>query len=450
MKIACPSCSARYAIPDEKIEGKVAKIRCRKCGASIEADGRTTPATIGLASDGAAADEVAAMSAPDAAESAPDAAPEAAAEVPAGLYSVDLGESDQRNMSLTEIIDAYNDGEITAETYLWADGMADWQPLGEVAEIVDALHAAAEGEGDVAAADAPAAAADADPVVPAAEPEPAAPAPEPAIAAPEPETEPQPAAEAPQPEPEPEPEPAAPFTGGRDESSVLFSLSALTSSHSHAPPSSSGPASVGDDDSGLIDLKALTSQTEASPSSVTAPVTAAIPGIHAPAVVRETNGGKGKLYGIIAAAVVTVLLIVGIVLNQRANAEEARLAAETAEKERVALVAKLEAEKVAAVEKAKREAAEALAAEKAAQAKAQEEADAKAKADAEAKTKQAGVKTKRTKRSTRKKTSTSSKKKSQKTSTSSKKKKSTKKRGKCGCPMGDLQCAIRCAASKKK
>ena len=164
VKIACPSCSARYAIPDEKIEGKVAKIRCRKCSASIEADGRTTPATVRLAAEGVVADEVAAASAPDAAASAPDAA-EGAAEVPAGLYSVDLGESDQRNMSLSEIVEAYNNGDITAETYLWADGMADWQPLGEVAEIVDALHAAAESDAAVeAAAAAPVAEAAPEPV----------------------------------------------------------------------------------------------------------------------------------------------------------------------------------------------------------------------------------------------------------------------------------------------
>ena len=447
MKIACPSCSSRYAIPDEKIEGKVAKIRCRKCGASIEADGRTTPATIGLAAEGTAADEVAAMSAPDAAMSAPDAAESApdAAEVPAGLYSVDLGESDQRNMSLTELIDAYNDGEITAETYLWADGMADWQPLGDVVEIVDALHAAAAAEGE---APAPVAAIEAEAAAPVAEPapEPFA-APEPVVAAAPAEPEPQPAAEAPQ------PEPVAAFTGGRDESSVLFSLSALTSSHSHAPPSSSGPASGGDDDSGLIDLKALTSQAGASANSATAPVTAAIPGIHAPAVVRETNGSKGKLYAIIAATVVTIVLIVGVVLNQRANAEEARLAAEAAEKERAALVAQLEAEKLAAVEKAKAE-AKALAAAEAARVKAAEEAAEKARADAAAaaaSTKHAGVKTKsarNTKPSTRPKNTTSTKRST--SSQSSKSSTSTKKRGKCGCPMGDLQCAIRCAAKKKK
>ena len=31
MKIVCDSCSAKYSIADEKVAGKVFKIRCKKC-----------------------------------------------------------------------------------------------------------------------------------------------------------------------------------------------------------------------------------------------------------------------------------------------------------------------------------------------------------------------------------------------------------------------------------
>ena len=31
MKIVCENCSAKYSIADEKVKGKVFKIRCKKC-----------------------------------------------------------------------------------------------------------------------------------------------------------------------------------------------------------------------------------------------------------------------------------------------------------------------------------------------------------------------------------------------------------------------------------
>jgi predicted Zn finger-like uncharacterized protein len=39
MKVTCQSCQARYTIADEKVRGKVAKIRCKKCGTTILVDG---------------------------------------------------------------------------------------------------------------------------------------------------------------------------------------------------------------------------------------------------------------------------------------------------------------------------------------------------------------------------------------------------------------------------
>ena len=126
MKISCPACQAKYSIADEKVTDRLAKIRCRKCGATIVIDGKTTPANVYTA-----------------AGEAPDAGAAAAVEQDSGLsYSVDFGEGDQRNMSITEIVAAYNAGQVTAETYLWADGFADWKALGEIEEIVEALHAA--------------------------------------------------------------------------------------------------------------------------------------------------------------------------------------------------------------------------------------------------------------------------------------------------------------------
>ena len=126
MKISCPSCSAKYSIADEKVNNRLAKIRCRKCGATIVIDGKIDPPSVTTADGGGA-----------------EAQGGAAAQAPAGggaTYSVDFADNDQRNLTVAEIAAAYNAGEVTAETYVWADGFDDWKPLGEVSEIVEALH----------------------------------------------------------------------------------------------------------------------------------------------------------------------------------------------------------------------------------------------------------------------------------------------------------------------
>jgi predicted Zn finger-like uncharacterized protein len=41
MKLSCPTCNAKYSIADDKVRGRVVKIRCKKCGAIVIARGDT-------------------------------------------------------------------------------------------------------------------------------------------------------------------------------------------------------------------------------------------------------------------------------------------------------------------------------------------------------------------------------------------------------------------------
>ncbi len=283
MKISCPSCSAKYSIADEKVQDRLAKIRCRKCGTTIVIDGKVAPPNV------YAADHASASSSPD---------PAAAAATGGGDdFSVDLG-AEQPNMSLDQLIAAYNSGDVTAETYVWREGMADWQPLGEVPEIVDALNVAAGAPpsapsgpsgpsapgGDSPWGSEPQAALPSEPPRAAArsggraaasdlfggfdaagsEEDVMTSAPGGGGAAPA--------------LGEPSPPAGGQPTGARNESSVLFSLSALTSardggsSPSPSSPSAPGPsaptgglggmAAAAKEDSGLIDLKALTAEAK--------------------------------------------------------------------------------------------------------------------------------------------------------------------------------------------
>lgn len=240
MKITCQSCQSKYTVSDEKVQGKTVKIKCRKCGATILVNSN------GVTHGPADAASVATADAGDAGGSS---------------FLVNVGEGDQRSMSLQEIVAAYNSSVVTADTYVWADGMGDWQPLAQVESIVAALN----NPGGAAAEAAPV----------------AAPAPEPMAAAP---ADPLPRAAArrdvgrgggrdlfgggmsggaaegmatsgggfgARPAPAPAP------SGGRggEENSMLFSLSALTAKTAPAPSSITTAASR--EDSGLIDLRAL-------------------------------------------------------------------------------------------------------------------------------------------------------------------------------------------------
>jgi|HubBroStandDraft_2_1064218.scaffolds.fasta_scaffold05696_2 predicted Zn finger-like uncharacterized protein len=288
MKITCQSCQAKYNVADEKVQGKIVKIRCRKCGATIVAQGNGGGAN-GTASRGPT---------PPAAFAGDDV-----------QWHVNLGDNDPRTMTLRELIDAYNSSVVTQDTFIWTDGMDDWKPLSEVESVVAALHA------DAAADAAPPSAYE---VAPTAQAEPApAPAPLPAFQSSSVGEAMQPAYEAPttigafamqgQVEAPVEPKraavkrearsrdlfasrvanedvqtsaPVAPhimssalgagsagadaskLTGERNENSVLFSLAVLTKDSGGSDDAPAAPAKNVSEDSGLIDLKALALKAE--------------------------------------------------------------------------------------------------------------------------------------------------------------------------------------------
>jgi predicted Zn finger-like uncharacterized protein len=123
MKITCQSCQSKYNVADDKVTGKIVKIRCRKCGATIVVDGTTAAAGSNSTASGTSA--VAAQQ-------------PAAAEAP--TWHVNVSDNDQRTMSLSELVDAYNASTITQETFIWIEGMEDWKPLKDVEAVVAALH----------------------------------------------------------------------------------------------------------------------------------------------------------------------------------------------------------------------------------------------------------------------------------------------------------------------
>lgn len=117
MKIQCQSCQAKYTIADEKVLGKVVKIRCKKCSATIVINGNEQPH----------AEEAADTHVFDYANQSNE------------QWTVNVADGDQRTMTVAEIAAEYRAGVVTDETYCWKDGMADWLPVREIEQIYGSL-----------------------------------------------------------------------------------------------------------------------------------------------------------------------------------------------------------------------------------------------------------------------------------------------------------------------
>jgi predicted Zn finger-like uncharacterized protein len=122
MKVTCQSCQAKYTIADEKVRGKVAKIRCKKCGTTI------------IVNATGAAQSVPPGGMPDAsaAQSLPPAADYAHQEPAADHWSVLIADGDQRQLTEPQISALYKQGTVGYDTFVWKDGMTDWLQIAQI------------------------------------------------------------------------------------------------------------------------------------------------------------------------------------------------------------------------------------------------------------------------------------------------------------------------------
>ncbi len=136
MKIVCDSCGAKYSIADEKVAGKVFKIRCKKCSGVIVVRG----------------DQV------DQAADAGDAAQEQAAE--GGGYGGDavwhvvINGDQQGPYAPVQVGEMISAGTIDWEAYVWREGFDGWLAARDVPELVDAITGQGQEEQAAAASEA--------------------------------------------------------------------------------------------------------------------------------------------------------------------------------------------------------------------------------------------------------------------------------------------------------
>ena len=354
MKIVCDNCATKYSIADEKVRGKVFKIRCKKCSHIIVVKG--VEGEVAVDSGAAPAADVAA---------------EEPAPVGDGWHVVVNGEQ-VGPLSPAEVRAKFAGGEIDAETFAWKEGFGDWQRLASIDDFSDLASAppAADmtrrtgsddlfGSGndatsasndlfggpgaDLFAGSAPA----------------AAPAPasvglfgQPAGAEPQRRSQPTPGFGNRAIEDAPAPVAAAPsegpgkaMTGQRNENSVLFSLNNLQALASGGPsgPKAQAPSSnaAGIDNrpgfansqtegSGLIDIRAMAAATlSTSPSSSRShsgdlPAFSSAPvfsPIAAPILMPSAASGPPKwvwpIVGLGGAAVIAIVTVGVLLLNKK-------------------------------------------------------------------------------------------------------------------------------------
>ncbi|HEX7703853.1 MAG TPA: GYF domain-containing protein, partial [Kofleriaceae bacterium] len=107
MKIACDACEAKYSISDDKVRGKVFKIRCKKCSNVIVVRGVEEPAPVAVALP-------------------PD---------DDRVWHLVVHEDQIGPLTIDEVRTRFLAGDIDGETYTWREGQADWLPLASIEEL---------------------------------------------------------------------------------------------------------------------------------------------------------------------------------------------------------------------------------------------------------------------------------------------------------------------------
>jgi predicted Zn finger-like uncharacterized protein len=177
MRFSCENCQAKYQVADDKVAGKTIRMKCRKCGNSIEVKPVQAPEANDLAAelgvteqhpiapppetrlgDGIAARSLASPSFPRPEGSPPsrlpfdsspgfDRAPESlrlalgaeAAELPAHFWYVAIGGAPVGPIALAEVVAKAHEGLINDRSLAWREGLAEWQPVGHLPELVEAI-----------------------------------------------------------------------------------------------------------------------------------------------------------------------------------------------------------------------------------------------------------------------------------------------------------------------
>ena len=124
MKIVCDACQAKYSISDDKVQGKVFKIRCKKYSNIIVVRGgagAAEPAPAPQEKDTRVYDYGYDGGGGGDAGGGDDA-----------VWHLVINQDQVGPLTVAEVQQRFAAGEIDGETFTWREGFADWLPLSQV------------------------------------------------------------------------------------------------------------------------------------------------------------------------------------------------------------------------------------------------------------------------------------------------------------------------------
>ncbi|HEY1101094.1 MAG TPA: GYF domain-containing protein [Myxococcota bacterium] len=147
MKFSCDRCQTRYSIGDDKVKGKVLKIRCKTCG-NIVVVREQLPTVQGEAS-GFATPQVASNGGTGSINVQPNMVASSSTGVTTAArpeidWYVAIKGKQHGPAKHDEVVRLFRDGRITDRTYLWHDQLPSWVRLKDLPEFAAAV---AEGPG---------------------------------------------------------------------------------------------------------------------------------------------------------------------------------------------------------------------------------------------------------------------------------------------------------------
>jgi predicted Zn finger-like uncharacterized protein len=144
MKFVCDRCSTRYSISDEKVQGKVLKIRCKTCSHIIVLREQTGASgeIVGAAAAGGGASQVLRGPAPRTEVEMPRVQAPTAGKNPNVEWWVAIAGAKHGPMKHADIERFFHEGRITARSYCWNGALPGWARLKDLPDFA-ALAASA-------------------------------------------------------------------------------------------------------------------------------------------------------------------------------------------------------------------------------------------------------------------------------------------------------------------